>query len=151
MIPLLLAASVALADSTVYPVLNHDRLAGSMVVARQGDTTTVRFVFTDRNRGTRLFSRYVIHDGRILSIENRPVLADERLGEPTFRLEIVGDSIRQWTPARTSSAPLQRDVFYATGFSPFDQVLLARHLLKQPGRTAKLPGNASARLEVVKS
>jgi imidazolonepropionase-like amidohydrolase len=150
MIPLLLAASVALADSTVYPVLNHDRLAGSMVVARQGDTTTVRFVFTDRNRGTRLFSRYVIHDGRILSIENRPVLADERLGEPTFRLEIVGDSIRQWTPARTSSAPLQRDVFYATGFSPFDQVLLARHLLKQPGRTAKLPGNASARLEVVK-
>src|SRR5690349_4970319 len=138
MIPLLLAASVALADTTVYPVLNHDRLAGSMVVARQGDTTTVRFVFTDRNRGTRLFSRYVIHDGRILSIENRPVLADERLGEPTFRLEVVGDSIRQWTPARTSVAPLQRDVFYDTGFSPFDQVLLARHLLKQPGRTAKL-------------
>jgi len=100
MITLLLASALAVADSTVYPVLNHDRPAGSMVVARHGDTTTVRLVFTDRNRGTRAFSRYIMRDGRVLSIENRPVLPDDRLGEPTFRFEIVGDSIRQWTPAR---------------------------------------------------
>ena len=150
MISLLLAAVVTVADSTVYPVLNHDRPAGSMVVRRNGDTTTVRFVFTDRNRGTRVFSRYVMRDGRIMSIESRPVLSDDRLGEPTFRLEVVGDSIRQWTPARTTSDLLQRDVFYATGFSPFDQATLARHLLRQPGYTTKLPGNASARLEIVK-
>lgn len=150
MIILLLAAAVAAADSTVYPVLNHDRLAGSMIVRRNGDTTTVRFVFTDRNRGTRIFSRYIMRDGKVLSIENRPVLSDDRLGEPTFRLEIVGDSIRQWTPARATSDLLQRDVFYATGFSPFDQARLARHLLGQPGRTTKLPGGASARLEIIR-
>src|SRR5690348_7257237 len=150
MIPLLLAATVALADSTVYPVLNHDRPAGSMVVTRRGDTTSVRFVFTDRNRGTRVFSRYVIHDGRILSIENRPVLSDDRLGDPTSRVEIVGDSIRQWTPTRTVTEARKNDVYYATGFSPFDQVLLAQHLLKQPGHTAKLPGNSTAHLEIVK-
>jgi len=149
-LPFLLASALAVADSTVYPVLNHDRLAGSMVVGRDGDTTTVRFVFTDRNRGTRVFSRYVMRDGRILSIETRPVLPDDRLGEPTFRLEIVGDSIRQWSPARTTTDVVQRDVFYATGFSPFDQAMLARHLLRQPGHTTKLPGNASARLEIVK-
>ncbi len=102
MITLLLAAALAADDSTVYPVLNHDRPAGSMVVARHGDTTIVRFVFTDRNRGTRLYSRYVTHDGRMLSIENRPILPDDRLGDPTFRFEILGDSIRQWTPARTT-------------------------------------------------
>ena len=150
MITLLLASALAVADSTAYPVLNHDRPAGSMVVVRNGDTTTVRFVFTDRNRGTRAFSRYVMRDGRVLSIENRAVLPDDRLGEPTFRLEIVGDSIRQWTPARTTTDLLQRDVFYATGFSPFDQATLARYLLRQPGHMSKLPGNASARLEVVK-
>ena len=150
MITLLLAATLSAADSTVYPVLNHDRTAGSMVVTRNGDTTNVRFVFTDRNRGTRVFSRYIIHDGRILSIENRPVLPDDRLGDPTFRLENVGDSIRQWTPARTVTDTRKSDVYYATGFSPFDQVLLAQHLLKQPGRTAKLPGNSTAHLEVVK-
>src|SRR5215468_3575184 len=103
MITLLLAATLTVADSTVYPILNHDRLAGSMVVRHNGDTTTVRFVFTDRNRGTRAFSRYVMRDGRILSIENRPILPDDRLGDPTFRLEIVGDSVRQWTPARATS------------------------------------------------
>ena len=150
MITLLLAAALAADDSTVYPVLNHDRPAGSMVVARHGDTTTVRFVFTDRNRGTRLYSRYVMRDGRILSIENRPILADDRLGDPTFRFEILGDSIRQWTPARTTSEPLQRDVYYAIGFSPFDQVALVRYLLRQPTHTAKLPGNGTAHLEVVK-
>src|SRR5678815_1804072 len=125
----MLTLPLAVADSTAYPVLNHDRPAGSMVVVRNGDTTTVRFVFTDRNRGTRAFSRYVMRDGRVLSIENRAVLPDDRLGEPTFRLEIVGDSIRQWTPARTTTDLLQRDVFYATGFSPFDQATLARYLL----------------------
>jgi imidazolonepropionase-like amidohydrolase len=150
MITLLLAATLAADDSTVYPVLNHGRPAGSMVVARHGDTTTVRFVFTDRNRGTRAYSRYVTHDGRVLSIENRPILPDDRLGDPTFRFGILGDSIRQWTPARTTSEPLQRDVFYAIGFSPFDEVALARHLLRQPTHTAKLSGNGTAHLEVVK-
>ncbi|HEY6828180.1 MAG TPA: amidohydrolase family protein [Gemmatimonadaceae bacterium] len=150
MITLLLATILTVADSTVYPVLNHDRPAGSMVVTRRGDTTSVRFVFTDRNRGTRVFSRYVIHDGRILSIENRPVLSDDRLGDPTSRVEMVGDSIRQWTPTRTVTEARKNDVYYATGFSPFDQVLLAQHLLKQPGHTAKLPGNSTAHLEIVK-
>ena len=150
MITLLLAATLAVADSTVYPVLNHDRPAGSMVITRSGDTTSVRYVFTDRNRGTRLFSRYVIRDGRILSIENRPVLADDRLGDPTFRLEMVGDSVRQWTPARSTAEMRKADVYYATGYSPFDQTMLARYLLAQPGRTAKLPSNATAHLEIVK-
>jgi imidazolonepropionase-like amidohydrolase len=150
MIPLLLAATLLVADSTVYSVLNHDRPAGSMVVTRNGDTTSVRFVFTDRNRGTRSFTRYVIHDGRVVSLENRPVLPDDRLGDPTFRVEMIGDSIRQWTPARTVTEARKNDVYYATGFSPFDQALLAQYLLKQPGRTGKLPGNSTAHLEIVK-
>jgi len=53
MLLILLAATVAAADGTVYPVFNHERVAGSMIVKRSTDTVTVRYVFTDRNRGSR--------------------------------------------------------------------------------------------------
>src|SRR5438309_8767568 len=110
---LLAAAAIASADTTVYPVMNHERVAGSMIVARNGDTTTVRFVYTDRNRGSRTFVRYVSRNNRNVLTEMRPVLANESIGEPTFRLEIIGDSIRQWTPARAATEPLKPNVYYA--------------------------------------
>jgi imidazolonepropionase-like amidohydrolase len=45
-----------------------------------------------------------------------------------------------------------KDVYYSFGFSPFDEVTLARFLLKYPGRAIKLPGSPTAtmRAEVVK-
>ena len=75
-----LPAPAVVADGIVYPVMNHDRTAGAMIVTRAGDTITVRYVFTDRNRGTRSFVRYLTQHGRIVSMELRPVLADERRG-----------------------------------------------------------------------
>src|SRR3982750_1383710 len=101
LISFLLAATTAVVpnDSTVYAVLNHDRPAGTMVVTRNGDTVRVRYIFTDRNRGTRIEMREVAHGDAVVSLESRPILADDRSGDPTIRLEIVGDSIRQVTPA----------------------------------------------------
>ena len=151
MFALLFAVALA-TDSTVYPVLNHDRPAGSMVVVRHGDSVTVRWIFTDRNRGTRVETRYVFRDGHIVFSENRPILADDRSGEPTSRLEVVGDSIRRWTPARTTTAAYDADVYYGSTFTPFDEVALARFLLRRPDHTTKLPGPTSPamRLDVVK-
>jgi len=151
MFALLFAVALA-TDSTVYPVLNHDRSAGSMVVVRHGDSVTVRWMFTDRNRGTRLETRYVFRDGRIVYSENRPVLADDRSGEPTSRLEVVGDSIRRWSPARTTTEAYHADIYYSSTFTPFDEVALARFLLRRPDHTTKLPGPTSPamRLEIVK-
>src|SRR4051794_24031723 len=91
----LAAAAVISADSIVYPVLNHDRPAGAMVVTHTGDTIRVRYMFTDRNRGTRVEMREVLRGDTIVSLESRPVLADERAGDPTIRIELFGDSIRQ--------------------------------------------------------
>src|SRR3954462_11813350 len=130
MIPLLLAAAIA-ADSTVYPVLNHDRPAGSMVVRRSGDTTDVRFVFTDRNRGTRSFVRYLTKNGSIVSTELRPVLLDDRLGDVTFRVDVGADSVRQGAPGRQSASALKPGVYYGSNLTPYDQMLLAKHLLAQ--------------------
>jgi len=151
MFALLFAVALA-TDSTVYPVLNHDRPAGSMVVVRHGDSVTVRWIFTDRNRGTRLETRYVLRDGHIVFSENRPILADDRSGEPTSRLEVVGDSIRRWTPARTTTEAYHADLYYGSTFTPFEEVALARFLLHRPDHTTKLAGPTSSamRLDVVK-
>ena len=151
MLPFLLAVALA-SDSTVYPVLNHDRAAGTMVVVRRGDSVTVRWIFTDRNRGARLETRYVFRDGQLVFSENRPILADERSGDATSRFEVVGDSIRRWTPARTTSEAHHADVYYGAISTPFDEVSLARFLLRRPDHTTKLPGATSPtmRLDVLK-
>jgi imidazolonepropionase-like amidohydrolase len=123
-----------------------------MVVVRHGDSVTVRWIFTDRNRGTRLETRYVLRDGRIVFSENRPILADDRSGEPASRLEVVGDSIRRWTPARTTTEAYHADLYYGSTFTPFEEAALARFLLRRPDHTTKLPGPTSPamRLDVVK-
>ena len=150
MLTFLLAAATVAADSVVYPVLNHDRPAGTMVVTRNGDSVRVRYIFTDRNRGTRLEVREVVRGDAVVSLENRPVLADDRTGDPTFRVEIVGDSIRQTTPQRSTTEKVEPGVYYTATFTPFDQVRFARYLLRQPNHTAKVSGNSAVKLEVVR-
>jgi imidazolonepropionase-like amidohydrolase len=143
------AVTVGAADSTIYPVLNHDRPAGTMVVTHNGDSVRVRYIFTDRNRGTRVEMRYVIRGDSVLSMESRPVLPDDRADEPTIRVEIIGDSVRQWTAARTVVGKAERGTYYTITFTPFDQARLAKHLLRQPNHTAKLSANSAAHLEIV--
>lgn len=153
LIPLLFAvATAAAADSTVYSVLNHDRVAGSMVVSHAGDTTLVRYVFTDRNRGSRYFVRYALsRDGRITSVRAQSVMADETLTAPFFELDVGKDSIRQGTPGRLTAQPFAPGVYYgSSGFTPYDQVFLARFLLKQPMHEVRMPGGDTARAEVLR-
>ncbi|MEP6491241.1 MAG: amidohydrolase family protein [bacterium] len=149
LITLLAATIFGAADSTVYPILNHDRLAGTMVVTRSGDSVRVRYIYTDRNRGTRLEMRYVIRGDSVIALESRPVLPDDRAGDPTIRVEIVGDSVRQWTAGRTTMTKADAGTYYTITFTPFDQARLAKHLLRQPGHTARLSANSTAHLEVV--
>ena len=144
-------AVAASGDSTSYPVLNHGRTAGSMTVVRRGDTVSVRYVFTDRNRGVRVATKYAMHGGRIVFAETRPVLSDGRLGEPMSRWEVVGDSVRRWLPTLTSAERVQPGVYYGRIATPFDEVALATYLLNAPGRTARLAEqNESVRLEVLR-
>jgi imidazolonepropionase-like amidohydrolase len=149
MLPLLLAVTLAGSDSVVFPVLNHDRVAGSMIVTHNGDTTTVRYVFTDRNRGTRNFGRYISRNGAVISIEMRPVLGDDRIGDPRFSLQITGDSLRQVSDTRTNVEAIKPGTYYGIGASPYDDVLLAKYLLKQPGMSGRQAAGDTARLEIL--
>jgi imidazolonepropionase-like amidohydrolase len=140
------------AQATVYPVYNHDRLAGGMVVSptTKGDSVRVRWLFTDRNRGTRLEVRYHLRGDSVVGIESRPVLSDGSAGEPTTRLEIVGDSVRRWSPTGSSATKAEQGVFYTLTYSPFEQLRTAKYLLRQPRHVAKTARDSSLRLDVVK-
>lgn len=136
-------------DSTHYIVLNHGRPAGEMNVVRAGDSTTVRFWYVDRNRGPRSETRYRFGaGGDLLAGESRGLSPDFRATNVTDRFEIVGDSARWLEGARWTSVRREPGAFYRPGGTPFDLLLLARHLLRQPSRSAKLLPVGDAKLEM---
>src|SRR3990172_6797454 len=95
LLPLLaLAASAVVTDTTRWIVSNHGREAGDLVVVRTADSAIVRWVFTDRNRGTRVELRYQLNaNGELVRGEQRPVLADGSAGAPTDGFEAGADPV----------------------------------------------------------
>ena len=157
---LTLAAATALAgsDSSTYVVLNHGRGAGEMVIVSAGDSTVVRYIFTDRNRGTRIQTSYRFsQDRHLLAAYARPIAADGHAGEPTEGFEVRGDSVH-WTAmsGRGGSsglpAPARAEPGSYVGLrasTPYEEAALANFLSKQPQMTAKLLHGGSAHAQVV--
>ena len=136
------------ADSSRWIVSNHGREAGDLVVVTRGDSAIVRFVFTDRNRGTRLEGRYRMDaKGNFIAGESRPVLADGSAGAPTDAFTVVGDSLKRGTVAMA----IEKGAFVAgRSGTPWEQAKLVSWLLAQPNRTGKMFGNPNpVRAELV--
>ncbi len=150
------SAAVTSVDTTTWIVDNHGRRAGALTVITKGDSVVARWIYTDRNRGGRVETRYHLgHDGRLRAAETRVVLADGTAGEPTERLEVLGDSVCVRT-GLGATATSTMAVVSARAFvglrgqsTPYEQAALARHLLAQPDRTAPLVGGGEARAEVI--
>lgn len=154
LIPALLLSVLAQSapDTTTWTVDNHGRKAGEMTVVTRGDSLTVRFIYTDRNRGARVETRYRLgRDGVPLGGEQRPVLADGTSGDVAERFEVAGDSVRlsigSGNPA--TSARTANTYVGLRGGTPWEAAALARFLLTQPDRSASLAGGGSARAEIV--
>src|SRR5688572_10600095 len=161
---LLIATPPVAPDSTRYPILNHGRVAGEMLVIRDGSSVIVRYIYTDRNRGQRVESRYRLSPaGDMIGFEMRSIGADGTSSEPTMRYEVAGDSAR-WTligpgggrggnngarPPTTTSVKFEPGMFFRTGGIPWENALLVRTLLKQPERSVRLLPQGSARLEII--
>lgn len=157
------APTTAAPDTTRYPVLNHGRVAGEMVVIRDGASVVVRYIYTDRNRGQRVEMRYrMAVSGEVTASEMRPIGADGVAGTPTIRFEVGGDSAR-WTSGgpggrgaptgsrgpTTTAVRFDRGMFFHFGGVPWANAVLVQHLLRQPDRTARLLPQGRARLEIV--
>ena len=151
----LLAASAA-ADTVTFTVDNHGRKAGELTVVTTGDSVVARWIYTDRNRGGRVETRYLMgRDGRPRAGESRIVLPDGTAGEATDRFEVVGDSLRMLgsfgavtTPTTAAIAP-RAFVGLRGAQTPHEQAMLARHLLAQTDRRAPIAGGIDARAEVI--
>jgi len=153
LIPFLIALHVvAIPDSVVYNIYNHGRPAGKMVVWHWGDSARVRYMYTDRNRGARAETRYHIVGGAPVGIEYRSVLANGTASEPMARVELFGDSVRRWSPSKTVTTKMEPGVDYSLSFAgivtPFDELRVAKRLLRQPNHTIKLPGDSTLSLSV---
>ena len=154
LLPLLaLAASAVATDTTRWIVSNHGREAGDLVVVRTADSAIVRWVFTDRNRGTRVEMRYQLNaKGDLVRGEQRPVLMDGAAGAPTDGFEARADSV--WyglgngMPRTALRRPSAAYVTVRAG-TPWEQAKLARYLLAQPARTAAVVGIGTVRAELI--
>lgn len=165
-----LGGSVSLAaaqDSTRFPVLNHGRGAGEMLVVRSSSSAVVRYLYTDRNRGQRIEARYRFStSGDVQEAELRQIGPDGAAGEPTVRYEVTGDTARltlsggrgggrgagRGGPGDGAAQPpmrLEPGTFYRLGGTPWDEALLARHALRQPNRTTRLLPRGTVRADVV--
>lgn len=150
-------------DSTHYVVYNHGRDAGALTAARTKDSLVVRYVYTDRNRGTRTEARYLLGaNGSPVSGESRPVLASGTVGDATERFEVGGDSVRftslagggRGGPAPSSvSSKIEKGSWWSVrNWSPFEMAEQAKFLLAQPNKTGKLlPAGLELRAEVIAS
>jgi imidazolonepropionase-like amidohydrolase len=149
-------ALVVLSDTTKYVVLNHGRAAGEMVVVAESRSARVRFRYIDRDHRTpQQETRYQFSAQDVLaSAEVVRLNLDGSTGAQIERFAVRGDSV-SWSSSDRSggaraSAPEDRNKFYSsTSETPFDQALLARFLLRQPGHTARLWPAGTARLELV--
>ncbi|MHB1095718.1 MAG: amidohydrolase family protein [Gemmatimonadaceae bacterium] len=154
LLPLLaLAASVVVTDTTRWIVSNHGREAGDLVVVRTADSAVVRWVFTDRNRGTRMEMRYQLNArGELVRGEQRPVLMDGTAGAPTDGFEAGADTVWYGLSSGVSRTAVRRPpaayVSVRAG-TPWEQATLARFLLAQPTRTAAVVGIGSVRAELI--
>ncbi len=152
LVTLLLAAPAP--DSARWIVNNHGREAGDLVVTTRGDSVIARWVFTDRNRGTRLETRYRVGpSGLPVGGEARPVLADGSAGAATEAFSTTPDSVRQGVPSAPggvrTSARGANDWVALRGDTPWAQALLAKTLLAMPGKASKIAGGPAVRAEVV--
>ncbi len=138
-------------DTTTYTVDNHGRVAGEMTVTSRADSLVVRWVYTDRNRGGRVETRYRLGaDGAPVGGEQRAVLLDGSVGEPTQRFAVVGDSVRLHEGATTRMVRPAAGAFVGLpSVTPWEQAALARHLLSRPQRSASLLNGQAARAEVI--
>lgn len=135
------------ADSSRWLVMNHGRPAGDLVVVSSRDSVVSRFVFRDRNRGTRVETRYRLGaNGAVVAGESRPVLPDGSVGQSGDRFEVVGDSVVYGT--LRSSLRAGSWVGLRNG-TPWDDASLARHLLGRPDRSAAVAPSGRARAEVI--
>jgi len=150
-----LLAAVVAADTTSYVVMNHGRPAGEMLVITAGGSVIVKYHHVDRQRGPRVEARYRVVRGIVMggATWQLPLYGPEPSprGRPADQFDVVRDSAVWVVRDSTRREPfIAGTSFYRLRANiPYENLLLVRHLLRQPKRESAFYGGGSARLEIV--
>lgn len=138
---MLTAVPATAQTATSWIVSNHGRTAGLLEVRTTRDSMVVRYIYTDRNRGGRVETRYALAPGGgFRGGEQRAVLPDGSAGPATEQFEVLGDSVR-FTFGTAPATTLARTAHSIVGLragTPFEQALVARKLLTLPERRGSM-------------
>ncbi|MEZ4455733.1 MAG: hypothetical protein R2882_04150 [Gemmatimonadales bacterium] len=150
------ALSSTPADTARWLVDNHGRVAGELVTVRTGDSLLVRFIYTDRNRGARVETRYQLGaGGQPVAGSLARIGADGVAGQPTEAFRLAGDSVHfeveNGTRRATNAARVVSGAWVGltTGGTPWEEAALARHLLTAPDMKAAVAPSGRASAEVI--
>jgi imidazolonepropionase-like amidohydrolase len=138
----------AVTDTLRSTFLSASRPSGVMKVWTSGGERHVFFEFNDRGRGPRTTTRMVL-DGK--GVPTRvTILGHDYLKSPIDeRFTVEGGRATWKNPAEAGTAPV-RGAFYTTFNGPPEEIaVLARALLKAPGRTLPLLPAGEARIDRV--
>ncbi|MGE3617348.1 MAG: amidohydrolase family protein [Gemmatimonadales bacterium] len=143
-------------DPARWLVDNHGRVAGELTAVRTGDSVVVRFIYTDRNRGARVETRYRLGpNGQPVGGSLARIGPDGVAGRPTEAFRIAGDSVHFEVEngVRTAASAARVEagawVGFSTGGTPWEEAALARHLLAAPGLAAPVAPSGRASAEVI--
>jgi imidazolonepropionase-like amidohydrolase len=148
MLPLLLALTVSVADSTAYVVINHGRPAGEMTVVGRNDSVFVRYRHVDRNRGVRGDVRYRISSGVVLGGGGRWTALDGTPFGDSAHFDRLGDSVRWSAKGKAGTAAVRDGAIVRLG-GAYDEARVANWLLHQPSHSAPLLPEGTLRAEVI--
>jgi imidazolonepropionase-like amidohydrolase len=141
-------SSSAPADTLRYTFLSASRPSGLMKVWTSAGERHVFFEFNDRGRGPRTTTRMMLDEKGVPTRVD--IAGHDYLKSPVDERFAVERGTATWkNPAEAGSAPA-RGAFYATFNGPPEEIaVLARALLKAPGRTLALLPAGEARIDRV--
>jgi len=141
----LFLATGALAAPVHYTMKLGGNRAGGMTVTQDGGTTMVDFEFNDRGRGPKSHSVYKLgKDGLPVDVT---ITGNDYLKSPVSEHFTMKDGLATWKNDAESGTSKTRGFYVSMNGAAEEYAMLARALLKAPGKTlALLPaGQASIR------
>ncbi|MEZ0471015.1 amidohydrolase family protein [Luteimonas salinilitoris] len=146
LVMLLIAGTAAAAESR-HTVLLLGRAAGEQTLSLEDGEYRAEYKYSDRGRGEALVATWRLDDSglpvdyRVEGHDYMKTAVDERFG--------TGDGVAHWrSGSGRGSAPLGPRAFYVPEYAPPElTAVLARALLKAPGRRIPLLPSGEARLE----
>jgi len=139
-----------LSDSARYTVLIASNVAGSETLRRHGDTAWYAYEFNDRGRGPSV-TETLVTDARSIPVA-LTITGHDYLKNPVSETFTLAAGTATWkNGAESGSAPSSGGFYASMDGVPDESAVLARALLRAPGRSLAMLPSGQARIDSVEA